>query len=222
MIVHEPRNGNGFNGNHFEIVDVDAEALKVSDTITGTEDVPQERYEETVRDQLVLLGHDPSVNGLAETPARVARFHQEHFQHQDDPIEEAARQLKPFDAPKHASLVAVTCSFSAFCEHHLLPFFGTAQVVYLPDKQITGLSKISRVITSLTSRPQIQERITSETAETMMRLKPVGVLVDLEAEHTCMRVRGVTDPCSSTRTRIALGQFKDNVDLRNQAVEMLK
>ncbi|MDA0745707.1 MAG: GTP cyclohydrolase I FolE [bacterium] len=180
-----------------------------------------EAYEHLVREQLELLGHDPSVNGLAETPARVARFHQQHFQYHEDPIEVAAQHLKPFDAPKPSSLVCVRCSFSAFCEHHLLPFFGTARVVYLPDEKITGLSKISRVVNTLCSRPQIQERITSETAQVMMRLNPVGVLVDLDAEHTCMRVRGISDPCSSTRTRIVVGSFKDDADLRIQAVEML-
>ena len=182
----------------------------------------QEGYEHLVREQLTMLGHDTTRNGLEETPARVARFHKEYFMNQEDPIAEAAVHLKPFDAPRHSSLVAVRCSFSAFCEHHLLPFFGKAQVVYLPDKEITGLSKISRVITSLCSRPQIQERITSETAEVMMRLNPVGVLVDMEAEHTCMRVRGINDPCSSTRTRIAMGAFKEDTDLRNQAVAMLE
>lgn len=179
-------------------------------------------YEELIRKQLTMLGHDTRVNGLAETPARVARFHREHFQHHDDPISLAAEHLKPFDAPELKSLVAVTCSFSAFCEHHLLPFFGTAQVVYLPEEKITGLSKISRVITTLCSRPQIQERITAEAAQVMMRLKPKGVLVDLEAEHTCMRVRGINDPCSSTRTRIVLGAFKKDKDLRDQAIAMLK
>jgi len=182
----------------------------------------QEGYENLVREQLTMLGHDTTRNGLEETPARVARFHREYFMNREDPIAEAALHLKPFDAPKNSSLVAVRCSFSAFCEHHLLPFFGKAQVVYLPDRQITGLSKISRVIASLCSRPQIQERITSETAEVMMRLAPVGVLVDLEAEHTCMRVRGINDPCSSTRTRIAAGAFKEDPDLRNQAIAMLE
>jgi GTP cyclohydrolase IA len=181
----------------------------------------QQTYENLVREQLELLGHDTEVDGLAETPGRVARFHSQYFLHYDDPIEEATQHLKPFDAPEHNSLVAVRCSFSAFCEHHLLPFFGTAQVVYLPDKKITGLSKISRVLTSLCGRPQIQERITSEAAEVMMNLDPVGVLVDLEAEHTCMKVRGIGDPCSSTRTRIARGAFEHNANLRNQAIGML-
>ncbi|MCH2661189.1 GTP cyclohydrolase I, partial [bacterium] len=159
--------------------------------------------------------------GLVETPQRGACVHMEHFTPIDDPLAEAARHLKPFDAPTNPSLVAVHCSFSAFCEHHLLPFFGTAQVVYLPQEQITGLSKISRVVTSLCQRPQIQERITSETAEVMMRLSPVGVIVDLVAEHTCMRVRGVKDACVSTRTRAVVGAFKTDGDLRNQALAML-
>ena len=178
-------------------------------------------YEALISDQLHLLGHDIDRNGLVETPQRVARVHMEHFTPIDDPIAEAARHLKPFDAPTNPSLVAVHCSFSAFCEHHLLPFFGTAQVVYLPQEQITGLSKISRVVTSLCQRPQIQERITSETAEVMMRLSPVGVIVDLVAEHTCMRVHGVKDACASTRTRAVVGAFKADGDLRNQALAML-
>jgi len=109
-------------------------------------------YEDLIREQLHLLGHDTNLNGLIETPQRVARFHLEHFTHFDDPIAGAAAHLKPFDAPVHPSLVAVRCSFSAFCEHHLLPFFGTAQVIYLPQGKITGLSKISRVVNSLCMR----------------------------------------------------------------------
>ncbi|MDA0336945.1 MAG: GTP cyclohydrolase I FolE [bacterium] len=178
-------------------------------------------YEELIREQLQMLGHDTDSEGLNETPRRVARVHMEHFNFSADPIAEAALHLKPFDAPANPSFVSVRCSFSAFCEHHLLPFFGTAQVVYLPGAKITGLSKISRVITSLCQRPQIQERITSETADVMMHLRPQGVLVDMQAEHTCMRVRGVRDACSSTRTRLAVGGFRDDADLRAQALAML-
>ena len=178
-------------------------------------------YEELIREQLQMLGHDTTSDGLNETPRRVARVHMEHFNFSADPIAEAAAHLKPFDAPADSSFVSVSCSFSAFCEHHLLPFFGTAQVVYLPGEKITGLSKISRVLTTLCSRPQVQERITAETAEAMMSLDPQGVLVDLEAEHTCMKVRGINDPCSSTRTRLAVGGFEMDRDLREQAVAML-
>ena len=178
-------------------------------------------YESLVRRQLELLGHDPSVNGLSGTPNRVAKVHAEYFQHLEDPVAAAAAHLKSFDAPDLKSMVAVTCSFSAFCEHHLLPFYGSATVVYLPGEEITGLSKISRVLTTLCSRPQVQERITAETAQAMMSLQPQGVLVDLEAEHTCMKVRGITDPCSSTRTRLAVGGFETDRDLREQAVAML-
>ena len=90
-------------------------------------------YEALVRELLHLLGHDVNRNGLVETPQRVARMHMENFSHFDDPIAEAACHLKPFEATTNPSLVAVRCSFSAFCEHHLLPFFGTAQGVYLPQ-----------------------------------------------------------------------------------------
>ena len=194
-----------------------------ANSISGTNGttLAVDAYENLIREQLQMLGHNTKSDGLLETPERVARVHLEHFNYTEDPVADAALHLKPFDAPANPSLVSVRCSFSAFCEHHLLPFFGTAQVVYLPGEQITGLSKISRVVNELCKRPQIQERITSETAEVMMRLSPVGGLVDLVAEHTCMRVRGVRDACSSTRTRVATGDFKTDVDLRNQAVSML-
>jgi GTP cyclohydrolase I len=140
-------------------------------------------YEDLIREQLQMLGHNTDSNGLLETPQRVARVHLEHFNYSEDPLEDAALHLKPFDAPANPGLVSVRCSFSAFCEHHLLPFFGTAQVVYLPQEQITGLSKISRVVNALCKRPQIQERITSETAEVMMRLAPVGVHLHARARR---------------------------------------
>ena len=184
-------------------------------------EITQASYAELIRQQLNMLGHDVASDGLAETPQRVARFHLEHFNNSPDPIEDAARHLKAFEAPTHGGLVAVTCSFSAFCEHHLLPFFGTAQVVYQPREHVTGLSKVSRVVNEICNRPQIQERITAETAQVMMRLKPVGVLVDLVGEHTCMKVRGVCDPCSSTRTRVFMGEFERDADKRGQALAML-
>ena len=177
-------------------------------------------YEELVAEQLKKLGYDGS-NGMHETPMRVAKYHGEHLQANGDPIEEAVKELKVFDAPDNAVLINVKSGFASVCEHHLVPFFGTVQAVYLPDKRITGLSKVSRALDVLSKRPQIQERITSQLADVLMHLEPVGVLVDVTAEHMCMRCRGINDPLSVTRTRVVRGGFATDIDLRDQAVSML-
>ena len=181
----------------------------------------KQKYEGLVAEQLEQLGHDIKDNGMRETPARVEKYHFEHLQANGDPVEEAIRELKVFDAPANAGLVNVKSGFASVCEHHLVPFFGTVQAIYLPDKRITGLSKVSRALDVLSKRPQIQERITSELADVMMHLEPVGVLVDVMAEHMCMRCRGINDPLSMTRTRVVRGAFVHDADLRNQALSML-
>ena len=177
-------------------------------------------YEELVAAQLKELGHSAS-NGMSETPARVAKYHREYLQSDGDPVEEAVKELKMFDEPGIGGMINVRSGFASTCEHHLVPFFGTVQVVYLPDKRITGLSKIHRVLEVLSKRPQIQERITAQLADVMMHLEPMGVLVDATAEHMCMRCRGINDPLSMTRTRVVRGQFETDTDLRNQAISML-
>ena len=177
-------------------------------------------YEGLVAEQLKQLGHNNS-NGMSETPMRVTKYHKEHLQASGDPIEEAMKALKIFDAPENGGMINVKSGFASVCEHHLVPFFGTVQVVYLPNKQITGLSKIHRVLEVLGKRPQIQERITSQLADVMMHLEPVGVLVDAIAEHMCMRCRGINDPLSVTRTRVWRGDFAYDADLQAQALSML-
>jgi len=175
-----------------------------------------------IRHFMELMGFDVDSDGMHETDARFVKFYEQYFPHYDDPIEEAVKHLKSFESPKTGGLVNVSCSFSAFCEHHLLPFFGTAQIVYLPNGKITGLSKMSRILRVLCSRPQVQERITSQMTEVMMRFKPLGVLVDINAEHTCMKIRGITDPCSSTRTQETCGVFETDSHLLHRALSTLK
>ena len=181
----------------------------------------QQKYEGLVAEQLELLGHEINDNGMRDTPARVERYHREHHQANGDPIEEAVKELKVFDAPENAGLINIKNGFASVCEHHLVPFFGTVQTVYLPGKQITGLSKISRALDVLSKRPQVQERITSELADVMMHLEPIGVLIDVIAEHMCMRCRGINDPLAVTRTRVLRGAFVHDAELRNQALSML-
>lgn len=181
----------------------------------------QEQYERMVAGLLELLGHDLSSNGLQETPARVARYHFEHLRADGDPVKEAAKILKPFDSPGGDVMVNVKCSFHSVCEHHLAPFYGVAQVVYLPKKKVTGLSKIERALEIIGQRPQIQERMSRQMVQAMMTLKPMGVLVDLTAQHTCMICRGIKDPQSMTRTRAAGGFFRIGSVYRTEAVSML-
>ena len=181
----------------------------------------QPQYRDLVAVQLEQLGHDINDNGMRETPARVEKYHMEHLQASGDPIEEAVKALKIFDAPKNSGLINVKSGFASVCEHHLVPFFGTVQAIYLPDKRITGLSKISRALEVLSKRPQIQERITSQLADVLMHLEPIGVLIDVMAEHMCMRCRGINDPLAVTRTRVIRGAFEHDRELRDQAMSML-
>lgn len=161
-------------------------------------------------------------DGMKETPARFARLLTEFFSPHESPVDEAKAHLKAFSSNHNNGLVRVSFSFSAFCAHHMLPFFGTAQVVYMPCTKITGLSKFSRAMRVLCSRPQVQEQITSEMAEAVSLFGPYGVLVDLTAEHTCMMIRGITDPCSSTRTQEIRGSFETNKALLKRALSMLE
>ncbi len=179
------------------------------------------KCEKLVAEQLELLGFDLNSNGLQETPARVARYHGECLLAGGDPVEEAAKLLKAFDAPENGGLIAIQSSFFSQCEHHLLPFEGIAQVVYLPGKLITGLSKINRALDIICRRPQVQERVGAQMADAMMILEPIGVLVDLQGRHSCMTCRGVRDPQSRTRTRVLRGDFIHDADLRTQAILML-
>ena len=181
----------------------------------------QQKYEALEAQQLELLGHDLSSNGMRETPWRVAIKDFELHQANGDAVEEAVKVLKVFDAPQNAGLINVKSGFSSVCEHHLVPFFGTVQAIYLPDQRITGLSKISRALEVLSRRPQIQERITAQLADVLMNLEPIGVLIDVIAEHMCMRCRGINDPLSVTRTRAMRGAFMQDRDLRDQAMSML-
>ena len=181
----------------------------------------QQKYEALEAEQLELLGHDLRSNGMRETPRRVTIKDFELHQANGDAVEEAIKALKIFDAPENGGWVNEKNGFSSVCEHHLVPFFGTVQTVFLPDKRIPGLSKIYRALDIISKRPQIQERITAQLADVMMHLDPVGVLIDVIAEHMCMKCRGIKDPLSVTRTRVLRGAFVYDAELRNQAISML-
>ena len=169
-----------------------------------------ERAERAVREILLAIGEDPEREGLRETPARVARSYREIF---------AGMAQRPEDVLTttfeigHEELILVRdIEVYSTCEHHLVPFHGVAHVGYIPgrDGRVTGLSKLARLVDVYARRPQVQERLTSQSADALIEhLKPLGVLVVIECEHLCMSMRGVRRPGSRTITSAVRGQLRD-------------
>lgn len=174
-----------------------------------------------VRMILEAIGEDPDREGLKDTPARVARMYQEIFCGlEQDPAE----HLQVLFSEEHEEMVLVKdIPLYSMCEHHLLPFYGLAHVAYIPRKgKVTGLSKLARVVEGFAKRPQLQERLTSQIANSIMnRLNPRGVLVVVEAEHMCMTMRGVKKPGSMTVTSAVRGIFEKNDATRAEAFSLI-
>ena len=183
----------------------------------------QKRAEAAIREFLYAIGEDPDREGLLETPSRVARACAEIFAGlQEDP---SVHLLKQFHEADHEEMVIIRdIPFTSMCEHHLLPFNGRAHVAYIPRKgRITGLSKIARCVEGFARRPQVQERMTSQIADAIMRsLEPLGTLVVVEAEHMCMTARGIKKPGSLTVTSAVRGSFKEDEKTRAEALSLFK
>ena len=187
-----------------------------------TEPVDLPRIERAVREILIAIGEDPDRDGLADTPARVARAYAEQFsgltQHPEDVLGTV------FDADHDELILVRDIEVYSTCEHHLVPFFGTAHVAYIPNEkgQITGLSKLARLVDVYARRPQVQERMTSQIADALMRvLEPRGALVVIEAEHLCMSMRGVRKPGAKTVTSAVRGIIRDSARTRAEAMSLL-
>lgn len=182
--------------------------------------VDHERIRKAVREILAAVGEDPDREGLLETPDRVARMYAEVFSglHTDP-----SQFLKKTFTQRHDEMVLVKdIEFASCCEHHLLPFIGKAHIAYLPDGQVVGLSKLARVVEALARKPQVQERMTEDLAELIMReLKPRGVGVILEASHSCMTIRGVRKPGAMTITSALRGLFKSNPTTRGELMSLV-
>ncbi|MBO5094851.1 MAG: GTP cyclohydrolase I FolE [Lachnospiraceae bacterium] len=170
--------------------------------------VDQRKIEEAVTLLLEGIGEDPSREGLLETPQRIARMYGEIFGGME---EDAGEHLaKRFSVDNHEMVLEKDIVFYSMCEHHLLPFYGVAHVAYIPDGSVVGLSKLARTVETFARRPQIQERLTAQIADAVMReLHPQGVMVMLEAEHMCMTMRGVKKPGSKTVTTASRGVFTE-------------
>ena len=183
-------------------------------------DVDLERIRRAVREILIAVGEDPDREGLRETPDRVARMYAEVFRglHQDPRV-----HLRKTFTQKYDEMVLIKdIHFESFCEHHLLPFTGKAHVAYIPNGTVIGLSKIPRVIDVLTKRPQMQERLTEELADLLMKeLDAKGVAVVMEATHSCMTIRGVHKPDSSFVTSAMRGSFKERLATRSEVLSLI-
>jgi GTP cyclohydrolase I len=182
--------------------------------------VDLERIRAAVREILIAVGEDPDREGLLETPDRVARMYAEVFAgiHQDP----AVHLTKVFTQKYNELVLIKDIRFESTCEHHLLPFIGTAHVAYIPNGKVVGLSKIPRVIDVLAKRPQLQERLTEEVADLVMeQLDAKGVAVVIEATHTCMTIRGVHKPGSSMVTSALRGACKDRAATRAEVLALI-
>jgi len=182
----------------------------------------KKKIEKGIRMVLEAIGEDPHRRDLEETPQRVADMYEEIFSGlREDP----KKELEVILDQKHEEIVLLKdIPLYSVCEHHLIPFIGRAHVAYIPKGgRVTGLSKIVRVVEILSKRPQVQERLTTQVAGVIMeKLKPLGVMVVIEAEHLCMSMRGVKKPGITTVTSAVRGIFKENEKTRSETLALIK
>jgi GTP cyclohydrolase I len=185
-------------------------------------EIDRGRIEAAVREILAALGEDVGRDGLLNTPARVAEMYAEIFSGlHTDPSEVLA---VTFEEGHDEMVMVLDIPLYSACEHHLIPFVGTAHVAYIPnvDGRITGLSKLARLVEGYARRPQVQERLTTQIANAIERvLQPRGVLVSLQAEHLCMSMRGVNKPGTRTVTQAVRGLFRDDPRTRAEAMAFI-
>ena len=183
--------------------------------------VDLKKLEQATRLLLEGIGEDPTREGLKETPRRVARMWQELVAGMD---QDAGDIAKAIPVEEYDEIVLLRdIPFVSVCEHHLAPFIGRAHVAYLPQKgRVTGLSKLARIVDIHARRLQVQERMSQDIADDIMRtLEPRGVMVVVEAEHLCMTIRGAEKPGTITVTSVVRGQFRDNPATRAEVVALL-
>jgi GTP cyclohydrolase I len=186
-----------------------------------SEPIDTARIERAVREILLAIGEDPDRDGLIDTPARVARAYAEQFSGLAQRPEDVLSTV--FDADHDELILVRDIEIYSTCEHHLVPFFGFAHVGYIPNEkgQITGLSKLARLVDVYARRPQVQERMTCQIADALVEtLEPRGVVVVIEAEHLCMTMRGVRKPGAKTVTSAVRGAFRDSVT-RAEAMSLI-
>jgi GTP cyclohydrolase I len=186
----------------------------------GEFDLP--RIERAVREILLAIGEDPERDGLLDTPSRVARAYTEQFAGLRQRPQDVLTTV--FDAGHDEMILVRDIELYSTCEHHLVPFSGVAHIGYIPNQkgQITGISKLARLVDVYGRRPQVQERMTSQIADALVEtLEPRGVVVVIEAEHLCMTMRGVRKPGARTVTSAVRGAFRDSNVTRAEAMSLI-
>jgi GTP cyclohydrolase I len=184
--------------------------------------IDQERIQHAVGEIINAIGEDEAREGLRETPRRIAEMYAEVFDGvNQDPVDILG---VTFDAGGHQEMIILKdIPFYSMCEHHFLPFHGVAHVGYIPKGRVAGVSKIARVVETLARRPQMQERLTSQIADTLMDgLAPIGVAVVIEAEHLCMTMRGVKKPGSRMVTSANRGTFRRDPATRAEFFSLVR
>ena len=181
-----------------------------------------QKIEQAFREILIAMGENPEREGLQETPKRVAKMYAEIYSGlNEDPSE--VLEIG-FEEDQHEEVVIVKdIPFYSTCEHHFVPFYGKAHIAYLPNKRLTGLSKLARAVQIIARRPQLQERFSQQVADAVEKaLAPRGVFVVIEAEHMCMTMRGIKKPGSKTVTTIARGVYETDGQLRQEVLQLMK
>ncbi len=185
-------------------------------------EIDQERIKRAVSEIIAAIGDDEAREGLRETPRRIAEMYAEVFDGvNQNPVDALG---VTFDAGGHQEMILLKdIPFYSMCEHHFLPFHGIAHVGYIPKGRVAGVSKIARVVETLARRPQMQERLTSQIADTLMEgLAPIGVAVVIEAEHLCMTMRGVKKPGSRMVTSANRGTLRTNPATRAEFFSLVR
>lgn len=183
--------------------------------------IDETKVEQAIKLLLEAIGEDTSREGLLDTPRRISEMAHEVFGGID---KDACEHLSvTFESDSNGIVLEKDITFYSLCEHHLVPFFGKAHIAYVPDGRVVGLSKLARTVETYARRPQIQEQLTNQVADAIMKyLKPKGVMVMIEAEHLCMSMRGVNKPGTKTVTIITRGVFDDDQSLQSSFFNMLK
>ncbi len=183
--------------------------------------VDLDRIERACREMIEAIGEDPGREGLIETPARIARMYAELFEGLR--IDPKSLLKVQFDVAHHEMVILKDIPFYSICEHHFMPFHGVAAVGYIPDGKVVGLSKLARLVEAYARRPQIQEQLTGQIADTLMEtLEPDGVAVIIEAEHLCMTQRGVKKPGSRMVTSATRGTFRSSDVTRGEFLALVR
>ncbi|MDO5411686.1 MAG: GTP cyclohydrolase I FolE [Lachnospiraceae bacterium] len=182
--------------------------------------IDKPKIEQAVRMLLEGIGENPDREGLVGTPDRIARMCEELFSGTDEAAEKALSVT--FNCTNDDLVLEKDIQFYSLCEHHLLPFYGKAHIAYLPNGKVAGLSKLARTVEAYARRAQIQEQLTEQIANAMMKyLEPRGVMIVIEAEHMCMTMRGVKKPGAKTMTYVCRGEFQNNPALCDRVLRMV-